>query len=138
MGNTPESGDPAPLVYAINRQLKGRVTTTNATPTILFDGTLERNTGYVATLTVIGVDTGNGNIKSTTAVVTCKRLLGGALLVGSPEAVVAPQGDVGTETWAVVGSVSGNDFRITVTGAAGRTIAWSVTGSFISFTPNGR
>lgn len=129
--------DPAPLVYDDSLSIRARLRTTNATPTELYRSTLAPLTGYRAGLTLIAVDAGNGACRTIEARVTAKRLAGGALLVGAP-AVVSDQQDGGTAAWAITAAVSGNDFIITVTGAAGRNIDWLLDGSVVGFTPGGR
>lgn len=124
------------LTYQTNRPLLARIQTTTATPTEIYRATLTQNTGYLANLTLLGVDTGNGAVKSLNAHVLAKRLGAGAVLV-QPPVVVSSLQDTAATTWAVGASVSGNDVVVTVTGAAGRTIEWSLTGSVTSFTPAG-
>ena len=136
-GNTPDPADPPALVYDEDGRLRARTSTTNATPTELFRATLPTNTGFLAQLQVIGVDTGNGALYAIQGFVTLKRLGAGASIVGMN--VPAPMRNVPqTDGWAVTATTNGNDFVITVTGAAGRNIAWSINGTYISFTPEGR
>lgn len=136
-GNTAQPADPAPLVYDDSLRLSARLRTTNATPAQLYRATLAPLTGYRASLTLIAVDAGNGAVRTIEARVTAKRLTNGALLVGTPT-VVSDHQDSGTSAWAIAASVSGNDFIITVTGAAGRNINWGLSGEVVSFTPGGR
>lgn len=128
---------PAPLVYRDGVSIDQRLRTTNATPAELWRATLAQRTGYRASLTLIAVDAGNGAVRTIEARVTAKRLTGGALLVGTP-VVVSDQQDSGTSAWAITAAVSGNDFVVTVTGAAGRNIDWQIAGDVVSFTPGGR
>ncbi len=136
-GNTPTPADPAPLVYRDGINIDQRLRTTNATPAELWRATLAQRTGYRATLTLIAVDAGNGAVRTIEARVTAKRLTGSALLVGTP-VVVSDQQDSGTSAWVITAAVSGNDFVVTVTGAAGRNIGWQLAGDVVSFTPGGR
>lgn len=136
-GNTAQPADPAPLAYSEGLAIRERVRTTNATPAELYRATLAQRTGYRASLTLIAVDAGNGAVRTIEARVTAKRLTNGALLVGQP-VVVADQQDTGTATWGIGASVSGADFLVTVTGAAGRNIDWLLSGDVVSFTPGGR
>lgn len=129
--------DPAPLVYDDSLSIRARLRTTNATPAELYRATLAQRTGYRASLTLVAVDAGNGAVRTIEARITAKRLTGGALLVGAP-VVVSDQQDAGTAAWGIAASVSGNDFIVTVTGAAGRSIDWLLDGSVVSFTPGGR
>lgn len=136
-GNTATPADPAPLVYRDGITIDQRLRTTNATPAELWRATLAQRTGYRACLTLIAVDAGNGAVRTIEARVTAKRLTGSALLVGTPVAV-SDQQDAGTSAWAITAAVSGTDFVVTVTGAAGRNIDWQLAGDVVSFTPGGR
>jgi hypothetical protein len=128
--------DPAPLVYSTLAGIDARTQTTDATQTELYRATLRQNTAYTAILTLSGVDLGNGAVRVIRASIVAKRLGNGAALVGAP-VVIANHQDTGTSAWAIGASASGNDFVVTVTGAAGRTIAWRLAGSVESFTPGG-
>ena len=136
-GNTAQPADPAPLVYRDGINIDQRLRTTNATPAELWRATLAQRTGYRASLTLIAVDAGNGAVRTIEARITAKRLTNGALLVGQP-VVVSGHQDSGTATWAITANVSGTDFVVTVTGAAGRNIDWLLSGDVVSFTPGGR
>lgn len=135
-GNTPDPADPAPIVYAGESAMRGRLRTTDATPTELYRATLAPLTGYAAILDLLGVDAGNGAIRRIRASIVAKRLNNGALLVGAP-VVIANHADTGTASWAIAASVSGNDFLVTVAGAAGRNVDWLLSGDVQSFTPGG-
>lgn len=136
-GNTAESADPAPLTYDDSLTIRARLRTTNATPTELYRATLASLTGYRASLTLIAVDAGNGAVRTIEARITAKRLNAGAVLVGSP-VVVSDQQDAGTAAWGIAAAVNGNDFVVTVTGAAGRSVDWLLSGEVTSFSPSGR
>ena len=127
----------ANIVYSEARLISARLRTTNATATELVRFTLAQLTGYRASLTLLAVDAGNGAVRAIEARITAKRLSAGAVLVGSV-VVVSDQQDAGTAAWAIAPSVSGNDFVISVTGAAGRNIDWLLDGSVRAFTPGGR
>lgn len=136
-GNAADPPLAAPLRYDEDGKLQGRVTTSNATATELLRATLPLMTGYLAHLRLIGVDLGNGALYALQGYVTVKRLSGGAIIVGQD--IGTPMRDTpATDTWAVTNVISGNDYIIRVTGAAGRNISWSVNGTYISFSPNGR
>lgn len=136
LGNVADAADSDPLTYQTDDNVIRRAQTTSASIVEIFRGTLATNTGYIARLRLLGVDTGNGNIKYIAADFVMKRLGAGAILIGSNVNPVIQ--DAGASTWAVAANVSGNDFVITVAGAAGRTVEWSLNGSYISFTPSGR
>lgn len=125
------------IVYSDALPLSRRLRTTDATPAELYRATLRLMTGYRASLRLLAVDTGNGAVRSIEARTVAKRLAGGALLVGAP-VVVANHQDAAASAWAVAAEVAGNDFVVTVTGAAGRTIDWLLDGDIVSFTPSGR
>lgn len=136
-GNDPLPADPLPLVFTDDVRISGSVRTTDATPTEVYRLTLLVQTGYTGVVAVIGVDTGNGAMRVIRASFAVKRLNAGALAVGAP-VVIASHADAGATTWTVAPSLSGNDALVTVTGAAGRTIDWNVSGLMTSFTPAGR
>lgn len=131
-----EPADPPPVEYSGSRQIDARVRTTNAVATEIYRGTLAQHTLYRGRLELLGVDAGNGVARYIEARVVVKRLSNGAVMVGAP-AVVSTIADAAAASWAVVASVSGNDFLVTVAGAAGRTIDWQLAGDVVSFTPGG-
>lgn len=114
-----------------------RVTTVGTTPAELFRATLAPLTAYSGLVHLVGVDAGNGAVRVLRATVVAKRLGNGALLVGAP-VVLASHADTGATTWAITPSVSVNDFIVTVTGAAGRTVNWFFRINVDSFTPGGQ
>lgn len=130
------AADPPSLIYSGNATINARIRTTNATPTEVWRATLAQVTLYDANLRLRAVDAGSGACRRIHAEIMAKRLGAGALLVGSP-VVIADQGDAATSTWLITAAVSGNDFVVTATGAAGRTIDWLLSGSVESFTPGG-
>lgn len=135
-GYVPLAADPPPVVYAGESQVDAKVRTTDATATEIFRRTLATTTGYRAKLELLAVDAGNGALRVIEASIVAKRLGGGAVLVGSA-VVIANHQDAAASTWAITPSVSGNDFVITVTGAAGRTIDWQLRGRVTRFAPAG-
>jgi hypothetical protein len=135
-GNTPDPADPLPLVFTEDTRITGSVRTTDATPTEVYRLTLLPLTGYTGQVRLIGVDTGNGAVRVIVASFAVKRLNGGALGVDAP-VVLASHANTGTTTWQIAASVSGNDALITVAGADGRIIDWSLSGTMTSFTPAG-
>ena len=124
----------ARLKTTLNIRVDARVRTTDGAATELLRRTLAPLTGYVARFELIAVDAGNGAVKVVFATVAAKRLGAGALMVGTPT-VLSNHADPAASAWAVAASASSNDFVITVTGAAGRTIDWLLYGSVTSFTP---
>lgn len=134
--NTTQPADSPGLTYSLTRPINARVKTTDAVATELYRSTLTPMTGYTALLRAIGVDSGNGACRVVLASVLVKRLNAGAVMVGTP-IVLANHADTGATGWVLAASVSGNDFVVTVTGATGRTIDWSLGGDVQSFTPAG-
>lgn len=128
--------DPPTVVYSGRLQIDARVRTTNASATEIYRGTLAQNTLYRGRLELLGVDAGNGTARYIEARVVVKRLGNGAVLVGTPD-VVSTIADAVAASWAVAASVSGNDFVVTVAGAAGRTIDWQLAGDVVRFAPGG-
>jgi hypothetical protein len=129
---------PLAVVGYIGRQtIERRVITTGTTPADLFRATLAPLTAYSGVVHLVGVDAGNGAVRVIRATVVAKRLNNGALLVGTP-VVLASHADTGATTWTITPSVSGNDFIVTVTGAAGRTVNWFFRIDVDSFTPGGQ
>lgn len=135
-GATVADPEPAPVVYGRTTTVDQRLRTTTATPAEIARWTLAGLTGYRAKLELLAVDAGNGAVKTMEATIVAKRLAGGALIVGTP-AVVVNIFDVAASAWTVAASASGNDVVIAVTGAAGRTIDWALSGRVVSFTPAG-
>jgi hypothetical protein len=135
LGNTPQTADPPALIYTTDIPVNAKVRTTDATPTVLYRATLRAMTGYDVSLQVIAVDQGNGVIRKIKADATFKRLGAGAVQVGATT-VTVNHADTGFPTVPTI-TASGNDLVITVAGAAGRTIDWSLRASVSSFTPDG-
>jgi hypothetical protein len=135
-GNTPLEADPPPVAYNGTSRIEARLRTTDGVAAQVYRATLAARTGYTADLRLIAVDAGNGAARVIKASVAAKRLNAGALLVGTP-VVVANHADTGAAGWGVGASVAGDDFVITVTGAAGRTIDWLLDGTVTRFGPGG-
>lgn len=125
----------ARIKTTLNIQVDARVRTTDATITELLRKTLAPLTGYVARFELIAVDAGNGAVKVIFATVAAKRLGAGALMIGAP-VVLSTHADAAASAWTVSASASGDDFVISVTGAAGRTIDWLIYGHVTSFAPS--
>lgn len=112
------------------------VRTPNATIATLASWPLAVQTLYTARFTILAIDTGNGDCRVWHATATAKRLNNGASLVGTPT-VLSVHGDAGSASWALAADANGNNFRVRVTGAAGRTISWSLVGEVIRARPDG-
>lgn len=129
--------DPEPVQKALIQQVSVEdVRTTNATQATLASWPLALQTLYTARFIVTAIDVGNADTRAWHATATAKRVNNGALLVGTPT-VVSSHADAGAASWALAADVSGNTFRVRVTGAAGRTISWSVLGEIVRSRPDG-
>ncbi len=130
------------IVYAGHLMIEARVTTTGVTPAELFRRPLSPLTGYAAMVHLVGIDSGNGNMRYIRATIAAKRLSGDAILVpvngGALAGVLADHRDGNAGVWTITPSVSGNDFIITVVGAAARTVNWFCRVEVDSFTPGGQ
>ncbi len=127
----PPADTAAPRLVEVND-----VRTTNATITTLVAWSLALQTLYAARFTVTAIDVGNADCRAWTAKVTAKRVNGGALLIGTPT-LETSHADAGAASWALAADVTGNDFRVRITGAAGRTISWSLLGEIVRARPDG-
>lgn len=110
--------------------------TMNATQQTLVSWPLAQQTLYTARFTLMAIDTGNGDCRVWTAKASAKRVVNGALMVGAPT-LETSHADAGAASWQIAADTSGNNFRIRVTGAAGRTISWSLLGEVIRARPDG-
>lgn len=141
-GDVTDPPDAEPIKYGrLIKIPEERVTTTGTTPAELFRATLPQNTGYLAHLRIVGI-ADNFLTRAIEAVVVVGRVTGGAVIVQNAAAqnqsVLADHRSNATAgSWTVVPSVSGNDYIITVTGSAGRTVDWRLAGEVESFTPGG-
>jgi hypothetical protein len=110
--------------------------TTDATQATLASWPLAVQTLYTARFTILAVDTVNGDCRVWTAKATAKRLGAGALLIGTPT-LETSHADAGAASWALAADTNSNNFRVRVTGAAGRTISWSLVGEVLRARPSG-
>jgi hypothetical protein len=136
-GNTANPAEvvPAPkTAYLVVRAEDFR--TTDATQATLASWPLAVQTLYTARFTILAVDTANGDCRVWTAKATAKRLGAGALLVGTPT-LETSHADAGATAWALAADVNVNNFRVRVTGAAGRAISWSLVGEVLRARPDG-
>ena len=129
---------PEPLpITDDHRKITAKIVTADASSAELYRVTMAKLSGYVADLTVVGVDRGNGAMRTIRASLAAKRLSGAGTMVSQPE-VMANHQETGSSGWSIGASIDGADFVVTVTGAASRTIDWFLRGEVISFTPAGR
>lgn len=111
--------------------------TANATQATMVAWPLALQTLYTARFTITAIDVVNGDCKAWYAMATAKRLGAGALPIGGQGTILSSHADTGAAAWAINADTSGNDFRIRVTGAAGRTISWSLIGHVMRARPDG-
>lgn len=111
-------------------------TINTSTATTMIAWPLAVQTLYAARFTLMAIDVGNADCRVWHATATAKRVNNGALLVGTPT-IVSSHADAGAATWAVAADANGNTFRVRVTGAAGRTISWSLLGEVVRARPDG-
>jgi hypothetical protein len=110
--------------------------TTDATITSMVLWPLELQTLYTARFTIMAIDTGNGDCRVWYAKASAKRLGAGALLVGTPN-IDTDHPNPGATGWAITADTNGSNFRVRVTGAAGRTISWNLVGEVLRARPSG-
>lgn len=127
-----------PIHWSEDARFQKRTTSVGITPTEIYRVPLMQLTGYSITVTVIGVDRGNGNIKKVSGDYTIKRLNAAPILVG--ESIPISHQDTAAATWKIDRSFlaeNGTTYGvISVIGAAGRTIDWVVRGMMFRFSPN--
>ncbi len=129
------------IVYGRSRAIgELRVQTVNATSAELLRAAVPPLTGYTARLRIIGV-ADNLAMRAVEAIVVIGRGTNGAAIIqnaGSQgQTVLADHRSGVGGSWAIVPSVVGNDYVITVTGSAGRTVDWRLVGTVEAFTPGG-
>jgi hypothetical protein len=128
---------PLPTLKKLGFTVEAEVTTTNATITTLGNYPIPTNSGFDISLVVYGIDTGNGNVKKMKREGFVKRLAGAPVLVGTMDTPTPDKNDAGAAAWAVAFSFTATNLLIQVTGAAGRTIDWSLFADVRQFRPSG-
>lgn len=129
--------DPPPVRKSLIQQVSVEdFRTTNATQATMVAWPLAQQTLYAARFTLLAIDTGNADCRVWTAKATAKRVANGASIVGAPT-LETSHTDVGAAAWGVTADANGNNFRVRVTGAAGRTISWSLVGEIVRGRPDG-
>ena len=100
------------------------ITTTDNTQTSINTQTLDANSVYEVTSEVLACLPDHSTTASFNIVTTVKRLsTGGAILVGAISIMHSAK-DSGGSSWDATFTVSGNDVRVSVTGANGTSITW--------------
>jgi hypothetical protein len=91
---------------------------------------------YRATLSMTAIDAGSGVTRDSEVRLVFKRLAAGLTQVGATNVLSNAQ-DAAASTWRIQPSVAGTDLVISVAGAAGRTVDWSLEGAVAVFAPEG-
>jgi hypothetical protein len=136
-GNTLDPADPPILPKSAYRSVVVEdFQTTDALIASMVLWPLAAQTLYTARFTILAIDTGNGDCRVWYAKASAKRLGAGALLVGTPS-IDTDHPNPGATGWAIAADTGGNNFRVRVTGAAGRTISWNLVGEVLRARPTG-
>ncbi len=107
--------------------ISGTTTTTDAaTASTVCTFTVPENSNVLIEASLVGKDTGTGDIATAKTEHRAKRGGGGASLVGSAVDLVTFTlgSDAGLSTCAITIDASGNDIRLRVNGVAATTIDW--------------
>lgn len=126
---------PKVVDVAVRVDVGARLRTTDAAAHEILRFPCEQKRLYQASLKISGVDAGNFVSKITEGRFTWKRNAASAVMVGVT--VVSNIQDTAASAWSPQASASGNDIVFTVTGAAGRTVDWLLTGDIAVFAPSG-
>lgn len=126
-----------PIEYAIAQEVNSVLITTDALEHDVFVLPAELKSVYRAELTMSAVDAANGAVKTVTAILVWKRLIGNVVVPPNNITVLSHITDTAAATWEMNGVPSGTNFRVYVKGEAGRTINWFLSGPVGRFTPEG-
>jgi len=127
---------PRVVDFAGQVDVTAKVRTTDATPVEIYRVHCDAQRVYQSTLTLIGIDAGNGAAKSMEGRFVHKRISANAVQVGAI-VILADIHDTAAASWSPNATVSGTDVVFTVAGAAGRNIDWIMGGSIITYAPGG-
>jgi hypothetical protein len=127
---------PRVVDFAGQIEVSAKVRTTDAAAVEIYRLHTDVQRGYQSTLTLIGIDAGNGAVKSMEGRFVHKRLAANAVQVGAI-VILADIHDTAAASWAPNATVSGTDVIFTVAGAAGRNIDWIMGGTIITYAPGG-
>lgn len=126
---------PPPLKRYDGKIFVKEAKTTNGTPAVV-TFPIADNTGYIGTMYVLGVqDISPFNRASARKAFMVARRTGNAILDG--QADLHPPFQRGASTWTVVLAVAGSDVTVTLTGAPGINIDWTLWGEFFRFSKEG-
>lgn len=124
------------VTYVETRHVDAVVTTTDDVPLEVFRFPTKTKQVYAASFRMTAVDEGNGATKRARAEMTFKGLASSVVQVGST-VTTAPMQDAAASSWQIQPSTSGVDLIISVKGAAGRTVDWTLAGDIEVFAPGG-
>lgn len=127
---------PRVVDYAGQFTVSAKVRTTDAASVEIYRLKCDAMQVYQSTLTLIGIDAGNGACKSMEGRFLHKRISANAVQVGGI-VVLADIHDAAAAAWAPNAVPSGTDVVFTVAGGAGRTIDWIMGGTIIFYAPTG-
>jgi hypothetical protein len=126
---------PPPIIYSAAIAVEAALRTTDATTNEIFRFPCTAKRLYQGDLKISGIDAGNFVSKIMEGRFTWKRPSATVVMVGI--VVVSDIHDAAAASWAPNAAPSGTDVVFTVTGAAGRTIDWRLTGEVFAFAPEG-
>lgn len=104
-------------------RIVNQVVTLDANPVELFRVTVPALSAFKFAFDILAASTA-GSVAAWKIEVSGKRSAGAFALVGAPTTVHSGK-DAGAAAWALVPSAAGNDFVLSVTGAAATSITWA-------------
>jgi hypothetical protein len=130
---------PRSPVQSSRHEVSAEDFTVGVAPKVLYRATIPTTTLYDIDLVVHAIDRGNGNVKKWRRSAIVKRLgsASAPVLVGTVDTPTPDKNDAGSAGWTMVPGFDGNDLVFTVTGAANRTVDWSLFADVRKFTPGG-
>jgi hypothetical protein len=135
-GNTPLPAAPPPIRTGAGITVREDVRTTDATPVEVFRFPTKPKHVYRSTLSLTAIDAGDGTVKDSEVRIVFKGTQATLSRVGTT-AVLSNLQDSAASTWAITAQAQGTELVITVTGAAGRSIDWLLTGTIGAYAPEG-
>jgi hypothetical protein len=135
-GNDPDPPDPPPIRLSATAPIAAATGRTTSNETIeLFRGPTEAHAGYEATITVIGINAANGQMRRATITVTVGRWDAGAVIAG--QTVLANHTAGATPPLIPTAGIDGNDYVIQASGQMNQSIDWILFGEIRAFKPEG-
>lgn len=127
---------PPPIRYVEAQPVSAEVRTTDDVPHEVFRLPTTSKHVYGATFRMMAVDAGTGATKRARAEMTFKGLASSVVQVGST-VTSPPMQDTTASAWVIQPTTDGVDLIISVKGAAGRTVDWTLAGDVEVFAPEG-